>query len=297
MTHFKISDYDVVYLSYDEPNAEKNYADLLSKYPWAKRVHGVKGFDKAHRACADLAETDRFVLVDGDNLIFPQFLDYEFDVHESIEHCTFSFNSINVINGIIYGNGGLKLWTKEFIYTMNSHENYDGNEVGKKVEFCWDTRYHQMSETFSLTCPNETHWQAFRAGFREGAKLPLDGGVKIPYQRLIVDGNKYNMSVLFKWMTLGMDAKNGVWAILGARDGFIECQIGDTDITKINNSDAMKEYILDKYGKYEEPELQEIIAKQGEYIFDKTSIRLMNFTAEESSLIKKLDVTYNQYLG
>ena len=25
---FKVVDYDIIYLSYDEPNAEKNYADL-----------------------------------------------------------------------------------------------------------------------------------------------------------------------------------------------------------------------------------------------------------------------------
>ena len=40
---YPISDFDVVYISYDEPNAERNWADLLSKCPWAKRVHGVKG--------------------------------------------------------------------------------------------------------------------------------------------------------------------------------------------------------------------------------------------------------------
>ena len=37
---YKVSDFDVVYISYDEPNAEKNWADLKSKCPWAKRVHG-----------------------------------------------------------------------------------------------------------------------------------------------------------------------------------------------------------------------------------------------------------------
>ena len=36
---FKPIDYDIIYLSYDEPNAEKNYADLCKKVPWAKRVH------------------------------------------------------------------------------------------------------------------------------------------------------------------------------------------------------------------------------------------------------------------
>ena len=39
----KISDIDFVFLSFDEPNADKNFADLKKKVPWAKRVDGVKG--------------------------------------------------------------------------------------------------------------------------------------------------------------------------------------------------------------------------------------------------------------
>jgi hypothetical protein len=72
--HFKVTDCDVVYLSYDEPNAEANYVDLLKKVPWAKRVHGVKGSDAAHKACARLAETERVIVVDGDNVIDPNFI-------------------------------------------------------------------------------------------------------------------------------------------------------------------------------------------------------------------------------
>ena len=53
-------DYDIIFLSYDEPNADKNYHDLLNKIPWAKRIHGVEGSDAAHKACAELSETDRF---------------------------------------------------------------------------------------------------------------------------------------------------------------------------------------------------------------------------------------------
>ena len=57
----KLAEIDIIYLSYDEPNAEENYADLLAKVPWAKRVHGIKGSDAAHKACATLSETDRFL--------------------------------------------------------------------------------------------------------------------------------------------------------------------------------------------------------------------------------------------
>jgi len=75
----KVTDYDIIYLSYDEPNAEKNYADLLSKVPWAKRVHGVEGSDAAHKACAEMSETERLIIVDGDNVIDPEFAETVYD--------------------------------------------------------------------------------------------------------------------------------------------------------------------------------------------------------------------------
>ena len=40
MAQYKVIDFDIIYLSYDEPNAEENYANLLTKVPWAKRIHG-----------------------------------------------------------------------------------------------------------------------------------------------------------------------------------------------------------------------------------------------------------------
>ena len=53
----KVSDMDFVFLSVDEPNAEKNFANLKRKIPWAKRVHGVKGFDTAHKKYEDTRES------------------------------------------------------------------------------------------------------------------------------------------------------------------------------------------------------------------------------------------------
>ena len=49
-----------------------------------------------------------------------------------------------------------------------------------KVDFCWDAQYLQMKDCFSITHNNATAWQAWRAGFREGVKLALDRGERIP---------------------------------------------------------------------------------------------------------------------
>ena len=69
-----ITEYDVIFISYDEPNADDNYADLLNKIPWAKRSHGVFGSDAAHKAAAALSETPRFIGIDADNIVDPDFL-------------------------------------------------------------------------------------------------------------------------------------------------------------------------------------------------------------------------------
>ena len=139
MSKFKPIDYDIIYLSYDEPNAEKNYADLCSKVPWAKRVHGVKGSDEAHKACARLSETDRFITIDGDNIIDENFLNQEidFDEHEDLTSCVISWAGKNVVNGLMYGNGGIKCWPKDFVLRMRTHENADPKNAHAQVDFCW----------------------------------------------------------------------------------------------------------------------------------------------------------------
>ena len=63
-----IADLDCIYLSYDEPNKEENWARIKNMIPWAVRVDGIKGSDAAHKAAAEASTTDRFVLIDGDNL-------------------------------------------------------------------------------------------------------------------------------------------------------------------------------------------------------------------------------------
>ena len=119
-----VPDCDVVYLSYDEPNAEKNYADLLTKVPWAKRIHGVEGSDAAHKACAKISETQRFITVDGDNLVQPEFINQSvtFIPGTDLTRKVISWAGYNSINGLMYGNGGIKCWDRDAVLDMKTHE-------------------------------------------------------------------------------------------------------------------------------------------------------------------------------
>tara|TARA_R110000803_G_scaffold177360_1_gene239752 strand:- start:3945 stop:4856 length:912 start_codon:yes stop_codon:yes gene_type:complete len=232
----KIIDYDIIYLSYDEPNAEKNYADLLTKAPWAKRVHGVEGSDAAHKACANLSETDRFITVDGDNIINPGFLQQDIDIPQGsdLEKSVISWCGKNVLNGLMYGNGGLKCWPKQYVLDMRTHENADADNIAAQVDFCWDLKYIQQNSCYSTVYNNATPHQAWRAGFREGVKMALDSGAK-PTKEQLLKGHWKNLHRLWIWLMIGADVENGDWAILGARAGLYMTMCTDWDYVQVRD--------------------------------------------------------------
>ena len=78
-----IADLDVIYLTYDEPKKEEFWIKIQNMVPWARRVDGVKGSDAAHKACADASDTDRFVLIDGDNIPDPEFFNLQLGLDSS----------------------------------------------------------------------------------------------------------------------------------------------------------------------------------------------------------------------
>jgi len=246
MSKIKVVDYDIIYLSYDEPNAEKNYADLCKKIPWAKRVHGVKGSDAAHKACARLSETDRFITVDGDNTVREEFLNQEIDFNEHMDlrNCVISWSGRNTINGLMYGNGGLKCWPKEFVLNMKTHEAADPRNKHAQVDFCWDVQYIQMNSCYSDVHNNATPAQAWRAGFREGVKLALDRGVK-PSKEDFLKNHWRCLHWLYIWTMIGSDVENGKWAILGARAGLYKTMLTDWDYVNVRDF----EYLNDLWNK------------------------------------------------
>ena len=209
-----VTELDIVFISYDEPNADKNFADLQSKCPWAKRSHGVFGSDAAHKAAANLSETDRFVGVDGDNIVDPDFFNIEIDTDIIKEDWVISWSGKNDVNGLVYGNGGLKCWPKHVVENMRTHEASNILSPKSLIEFCWDVHYVQMNNIYSYVQNNATPYQAYRAGFREGVKMSLDEGSVVKNKPLTLLHEK-NLKRLLVWMTVGADALNGFWAIYG----------------------------------------------------------------------------------
>ena len=242
MTTIKVADIDIVYLSYDEPNCEANWHHLQTLCARAQRVHGVKGSDRAHKACADITEGTHMITIDGDNRIDPKFLtqSWTFDSSWDLTNSVLSFPSRNAVNGLCYGNGGIKIWPRSVVHTMQTHEAVAATDHGASVDFCWVLDYVLMPGVWSQALINHTAHQAWRAGFREGVKLSLVNGLRIQKPAEWRAGMvKNNLDRLLTWLQVGLDQVNGAWAILGARQGLHRCLLTDWDHTQVQDFDHL----------------------------------------------------------
>lgn len=283
----KIIEQDVIFLSYDEPNAEQNYADLLRKVPWAKRVHGIDGSDTAHKACAALSDTEYFVTVDADNLINSAFLQVEIDlVKLSLTQANvFSWCGRVHVNGLMYGNGGLKLWTRQFVNNMRTHENANLSNAESLIEFCFDENYHRLNESYSESFTNATPLQAWRAGFREGVKLSLSNGVKV--SDLTMNWRRNNDRLLV-WCNVGSDVTNGLWSILGAREGCYKTMCTDWDHTQVRDFNWLNTYWRENLSQYNDELLKFHIGQYGNNLTTRCGLVMSVLDASGSTFFKRV---------
>ena len=220
-----VADLDCIYLSYDEPQKEEFWLKIKNMVPWAKRVDGVKGSDAAHKAAAMASDTERFILIDGDNMPEESFFNMQLDFTDKdpiYKVAQYRWKAINNINGLRYGNGGMSSWTKTYVMNMQTHENQKEGDVSRIADFCLDSKdniYWAMYDCYSTTYPNQTSFQAWRAGFREGVKMVLDRGSKPTVDQLKETVASRNLNNLTIWHNIGRDVENGEWAIYGARLG------------------------------------------------------------------------------
>jgi hypothetical protein len=234
-----VADLDCIYLSYDEPQKEEFWLKIKHMVPWAKRVDGVKGSDAAHKAAGEASDTERFILIDGDNMPDEDFFNKQFDFtgkDPKFKLAQFRWKAINSINGLRYGNGGMSSWTKTYVREMKTHEHQTEGDLARVADFCLDSQdnlYWAMYDCYSTTFPNHTPFQAWRAGFREGVKMVLDRGAKPSiddFKERVASRNLNNLTI---WHNVGKDVENGEWAIYGARLGTYMTMLTEWDHTNV----------------------------------------------------------------
>jgi len=281
MEKIDIADLDCVYLTYDEPQKEEFWIKIQNMVPWAVRVDGVKGSDAAHKAAADASTTDRFVLIDGDNMPDSEFFNLQLELDEVSKDAVFRWRARNHINGLMYGNGGLSCWTKDFVYNMKTHENSEGEDA-TNVEFCFDPLYWPMHDCYSTTYPNATPFQAWRAGFREGVKMCLDRGARLTVEEFKNRVHQRNLDHLTIWHTIGRDVENGIWAMAGARQGTLMTMLTDWDHREVQWFDNLEQLWKDM-----ESNDPDEVAREHAKELARLDLQPIEFSSEQSKFFKQ----------
>ncbi|MFJ4854393.1 hypothetical protein [Streptomyces sp. NPDC088730] len=198
-----MTDFDAVFLSYDEPMAGSLHSRLQRTLGGTvKRLHGVHGMRRAYRLCAEVVDGEQFFLADGDFAI-----DHGFDVagvaplDEGVSMRV--WRAVNAVNGLTYGYGGLKLIRRSALREMGEAVDVLAALPGR-IEFA--------RHTAGITRFNQSPFHAWKAGFRECAMLAR--------------GSEYGMpgtdaqSRVDAW-TLSHSGEFAAYAAAGAREGVV----------------------------------------------------------------------------
>lgn len=191
---------DIIFISYDEPNANENWYKLSSNFPIiTKRIHGISGILEAHKKASEISSTGLFYVVDGDAEILPNF-DFSFRPKGDKQDYTHVWRSKNPVNGLDYGYGGIKILSKKFFKNSNENVIDITSSVSKGLIV--------HNEIASITRFNSSPFHAWRAGFRECVKLSS----KIINKQ--IDEETENRLKI--WTTLGSESMYGEYVIHGA---------------------------------------------------------------------------------
>jgi hypothetical protein len=220
---------DVIFISYNEPNAEENWQRVLSKAPKAKRVDKVKGIFEAHKAAAELAASDMFYVVDGDAFLTD---DWQFDFNPNIfdRDCVHVYKSKNPINSLTYGYGGVKLFPRKLLIDATEWKVDMTTSIASKLKV--------INKVSNITAFNTDEFSTWRSAFRECAKL---ASAIINNQKDAETERRLQI-----WLTKGANKPFGKFAITGANAGYAYGSANklNTDLMKLIND---RDWLLEQY--------------------------------------------------
>ena len=221
--------YDIVFISYNEPTAEQNFDDLYNRYNTVgvfgdrvKRVKNVKGIHNAHVEAAKLANTSYFFVVDGDAKIVK---DFKFSYTTDEKDFVHVYRSINPVNDLVYGYGGVKLFPTNLTKNMDTTSTDMTTSISKNLKI--------INEIANITAFNTDPFSTWKSAFRECAKLSSK----------VIDRQKEDETNarLKTWTTVGHDRPFGEYALAGATAGMEFGLSNKSDISLINDFKWLKE--------------------------------------------------------
>jgi hypothetical protein len=158
--NYEVKPMDIVFLSYDEPSAEKHWKALKDKYPRAKRIQGVKGRTQAYHAAAAMSETDYFFAV-FPTIELDDAFDFSFQPDRFKHSCHYIFHARNPVNGLEYGHRAVILYNKHLCLST----------IHPSLDFTLSQPHTVVPQLCGTSHFNQTPEISWRVAFREVLKL------------------------------------------------------------------------------------------------------------------------------
>jgi hypothetical protein len=208
---------DIVFISYDEKDADLNWQILKKQQPTAQRLHGVDGMITALKIAAKTSKTPWFYAVFAKTKVATGFK-FDFAPDYLDVPGNYIFHAHNLITDYTYGHGAVLL--------------YHSKTVEDAVTWGYDfTTSFPYTYIPILSCYNDatTPWEAWRTSFREVLKLREMNTIE----------SKYRMH---RWLTVG-NGTVGKWSIKGAEDAIK--YVGSLE--KANDWNWLRDYFITKH--------------------------------------------------
>jgi len=222
---------DIFFVSYNEPTADENWNRVLARFPTARRIDGIKGIDRAHRRCAELAESDMFWTIDADTILDDDW-NFDFIPPDYDRKYLHIWHSRNPVNGLEYGWGAVKLWPTAAVL------QFDGNWLDFTTTV---GNIKMVPRSIATSAFNSDAYSAWRSGFRETVKLCYN---------VATSEQGESLDRLLTWLTVANDVAYAHDTVQGASSGleyFLECTTTSsaTGIKNINDF----EWLIDRFSK------------------------------------------------
>jgi hypothetical protein len=226
---------DVIFISYDEPQADANWQILVDKCPRAQRLHGVKGMERALEEAARSSKTDYFYAVFAKTKLHEDF-DFSIvpDYFQKPKH--YIFDCVNSMNGLRYGHMGVIMYSKNIILDAID------KPFGLDYTMSWEHAVIPVTSCYGEF--NSGPFQTWRTAFRECCKIPYYSSLNPSIE------GEYRLHV---WQTHA-EGEHAEWCLNGARDGvaFYEANQGDFAALKQTFSwEWLRQYFVSLYGDVE----------------------------------------------
>ena len=234
--HMPSAQQDVIFISYDEPDADQNWEILKNKCSRAQRVHGVAGMELALEAAADISTTPWYYAVFAKTRLHDKF-DFSFVPDYMQQPKNYIFNCRNRVNGLEYGHMGIVMYNCQGIKTLNQQGDFG-------LDYTLSFPHESVPV---LSCYGEfdqTPYHTWRTAFRECAKLAY-----FESQTATVDG-AYRLQT---WLEK-VQGPYAEWCLRGAADGVEFFNSSNQQIQTLKQSfkwEWLRSYFESRYGKLE----------------------------------------------